>query len=293
MNSTTSLNRRITRTALIFVLPVIVYNFVFRIYPILYAFYLSLTRFSGFGKPKFIGFLNFQNLFSDQEFWSSMLRTLQFSAEVLPINIFLSLLLALLINKRVRGVTFVRAVCYLPVITPMVAASVIWMWIYDPSVGILNSVLTFLGFGTVNFLGNTSTALHSIVAMRVWRGIGWNMLVYLAGLQSIPRSVYEAASIDGANSFEKFIKITLPLLKPVHNYVLLVGLASTLQTFTEMYVMTQGGPINSTTVVGLLIYKTAFDYMNIGYASAMSFVVGTIIIFASIFALSYQKEGIM
>lgn len=142
----------------------------------------------------------------------------------------------------------------------------------------------------MNFLGNPSTALHSVVAVRIWRGIGWNMLVYLAGLQSIPRDIYEAASIDGANALKRFFRITLPLLRPVHIYVLLVGLASTLQTFTEVYVMTQGGPIGSTTVVGLLIYKTAFDYMNIGYASAMSFVVGTVIILASILALSRQRE---
>lgn len=290
MNNVISLRRKIAQTALIFVLPVLLYNIVFRIYPIVYAFYLSLTRFSGFGEPKFIGLLNFQNLFFDKEFWLSMLRTLHFSAEVLPTNMLLSLMLALLINQKIPGITIVRIICYLPVITPMVASSVIWIWIYDPNVGILNSVLTFFGLNPVNFLGNPSTALHSVVAMRIWRGIGWNMLVYLAGLQSIPRDIYEAASIDGANALKRFFRITLPLLRPVHIYVLLVGLASTLQTFTEVYVMTQGGPIGSTTVVGLLIYKTAFDYMNIGYASAMSFVVGTVIILASILALSRQRE---
>jgi len=290
MKTAILLNRKIARAALAFVLPVLVYNIVFRIYPIAYAFYLSLTRFSGFGDPRFIGFINFQELFVDKDFWSSMIRTLQFSAAVLPANMLLSLLLALLINRKMFGISLVRAVCYLPVITPMVAASVIWMWIYDPNVGILNFVLNLFGVGPVNFLGNPSTALYSIAVMRVWRGIGWNMIVYLAGLQSIPKELYEAASIDGATSAKRFSKITLPLLGPVHVYILLVGFASTLQTFTEVYVMTQGGPISSTMVVGLLIYKTAFDYMNIGYASAMSFVVGSVIMLTSILALSRRKD---
>lgn len=134
MNNVISLRRKIAQTALIFVLPVLLYNIVFRIYPIVYAFYLSLTRFSGFGEPKFIGLLNFQNLFFDKEFWLSMLRTLQFSAEVLPTNMLLSLMLALLINQKIPGITIVRIICYLPVITPMVASSVIWIWIYDPNV---------------------------------------------------------------------------------------------------------------------------------------------------------------
>lgn len=285
--------KRIARTALIFILPVFIYNIAFRIYPIIYSLYLSFTKFSGLGTPKFVGMKNFQSLILDKEFWLSMLRTMQFSAEVLPANMLLSLLLALLINRKMFGISLVRSICYLPVITPMVAASVIWTWIYDPNVGILNFVLNLFGVGSVNFLGNMSTALHSIVMMRVWRGVGWNMIVYLAGLQSIPKEVYEAASIDGANSLEKFVRVTLPLLRPVHMYVLLVGLVSTLQTFTEVYVMTQGGPINSTTVVGLLIYKTAFDYMDMGYASAMSFVVGTIIMLASILAVSRRKEVAM
>jgi len=285
--------KRIARTALIFILPVFIYNIAFRIYPIIYSLYLSFTKFSGLGTPKFVGMKNFQSLILDKEFWLSMLRTMQFSAEVLPANMLLSLLLALLINRKMFGISLVRSICYLPVITPMVAASVIWTWIYDPNVGILNFVLNLFGVGPVNFLGNMSTALHSIVMMRVWRGVGWNMIVYLAGLQSIPKEVYEAASIDGANSLEKFVRVTLPLLRPVHMYVLLVGLVSTLQTFTEVYVMTQGGPINSTTVVGLLIYKTAFDYMDMGYASAMSFVVGTIIMLASILAMSRRREVAM
>ncbi|MGB9821777.1 MAG: carbohydrate ABC transporter permease [Pseudothermotoga sp.] len=285
--------KRIARTALIFILPVFIYNIAFRIYPIIYSLYLSFTKFSGLGTPKFVGMKNFQSLILDKEFWLSMLRTMQFSAEVLPANMLLSLLLALLINRKMFGISLVRSICYLPVITPMVAASVIWTWIYDPNVGILNFVLNLFGVGSVNFLGNMSTALHSIVMMRVWRGVGWNMIVYLAGLQSIPKEVYEAASIDGANSLEKFVRVTLPLLRPVHMYVLLVGLVSTLQTFTEVYVMTQGGPINSTTVVGLLIYKTAFDYMDMGYASAMSFVVGTIIMLASILAMSRRREVAM
>jgi ABC-type sugar transport system permease subunit len=126
--------------------------------------------------------------------------------------------------------------------------------------------------------------------MRVWRGAGWNMLIYLAGLQGISKNLYEAASIDGAKTFQRFTKITLPLLRPVHLYVLIVGLINTLQTFTEVYVMTNGGPLESTTTVGLLIYKTAFDYMKMGYASAMSFILGVLIMVLSVTGFVWRKE---
>ena len=202
----------------------------------------------------------------------------------------ISLLLALLVNSRMKGMAVFRAIYYLPVITPMVAASMIWLWLYDPQTGLFNFLLSLFNLSPVNFLKDPGTALHSVAAMRVWRGAGWNMLIYLAGLQGIPKALYEAASIDGANRFRSFIKITLPLLRPVHLYVLTVGLISTLQTFTEVYVMTAGGPLESTTTVGLLIYRAAFDYMDMGYASAMSFILGIIIMSLSVTVFLWKRD---
>ncbi len=285
-----TLQKRIIFTAFLLIAPVFIYNMIFRIVPIFASLYLSFTDFSGFGKANFVGISNYLRALTDSEFWNAVLKTSQFSAEVLPLNMIISLLLALLVNNSIRGVGIFRAIYYLPVITPMVAASMIWIWLYDAQFGILNYLLSFFNIQPINFLKDTKWALHSLVVMRVWRGVGWNMLIYLAGLQGIPKFLYEAASIDGATKFKRFLKITLPLLRPVHIYVLIVGLASTLQTFTEVYVMTGGGPLQSTTTVGLLVYRTAFDYMNMGYASAMSFILGIIIMVLSIFSFMWGKR---
>jgi ABC-type sugar transport system permease subunit len=285
-----TLQKRIIFTAFLLIAPVFIYNMIFRIVPIFASLYLSFTDFSGFGKANFVGISNYLRALTDSEFWNAVLKTSQFSAEVLPLNMIISLLLALLVNSSIRGVGIFRAIYYLPVITPMVAASMIWIWLYDAQFGILNYLLSLFNIQPINFLKDTKWALHSLVVMRVWRGVGWNMLIYLAGLQGIPKFLYEAASIDGATKFKRFLKITLPLLRPVHIYVLIVGLASTLQTFTEVYVMTGGGPLQSTTTVGLLVYRTAFDYMNMGYASAMSFILGIIIMVLSIFSFMWGKR---
>lgn len=285
-----TLQKRIIFTAFLLIAPVFIYNMIFRIVPIFASLYLSFTDFSGFGKANFVGISNYLRALTDSEFWNAVLKTSQFSAEVLPLNMIISLLLALLVNNSIRGVGIFRAIYYLPVITPMVAASMIWIWLYDAQFGILNYLLSLFNIQPINFLKDTKWALHSLVVMRVWRGVGWNMLIYLAGLQGIPRFLYEAASIDGATKFKRFLKITLPLLRPVHIYVLIVGLASTLQTFTEVYVMTGGGPLQSTTTVGLLVYRTAFDYMKMGYASAMSFILGIIIMVLSIFSFMWGKR---
>lgn len=294
MSGAGSLKRRIAVTALIFIAPVLIYNLIFKIVPIFVSLFLSLTKFSGFGEARFIGLANYARIFGDSEFWRAVLVTFQFSIEVLPLNMLISLLLALLVNSGLKGIGIFRAIYYLPVITPMVAASMIWIWLYDPQIGILNFLLSLFNIPPVNFLRNPNAALHSIVAMRIWRGAGWNMLIYLAGLQGISKNLYEAAAIDGASSIRRFFKITLPLLRPVHVYVLIVGMISTLQSFTEMYVMTGGGPLQSTTTVGLLIYRAAFDYMDMGYASAMSFVLGIMIMTLSVvsFRSRRQKEAL-
>jgi ABC-type sugar transport system permease subunit len=287
----TKIQKHIAKTAIIFILPVLLYNILFKIVPVFYSFFLSLTDFDGFSSPQWVGITNYSDIFRNSEFWNAVGRTFQFSAEVLPANMLLSLLLALLANRRNKGIGIFRAVCYLPVITPMVAASVIWMWLYDPRLGIINFFLSLFSVPPIDFLHDTSTAIHSIAFMRIWRGVGWNMLIYLAGLQGIPLQYYEAAKLDGASALKRFIRITLPLLRPVHSYVLIMGLISTLQSFTEMYVMTQGGPMESTTTVGILAYRFAFDYMKMGYGSAMSFTLGVFIMGLSVISFIRKKKG--
>ncbi len=286
-----TVKKKMVLTAYLFILPVLAFNLLFRVAPIFMSLNLSFTDYDGFTSPNFVGFENYLNLFSQSEFWQSMLRTFQFAFEVIPLNMIISLFLALIVNDKIKGMGFFRAAFYLPVITPMVAVSIIWMWIYDPQAGILNYFLSLFSIPPVRFLQDPSNAMHSVAIMRIWRGVGWNMIIYLAGLQGISQNLYEAASIDGANKFRQFFKITMPLLKPVHVYVVTVAIISTLQTFTEMYVMTSGGPLESTTTIGVLIYRAAFDYMKMGYASAMSFVLGIIIMLLSLFNLLINKKG--
>lgn len=285
-----SMKKKIAFTAVIFIAPVFIYTVIFRIIPIFFSLILSFTRYDGFNRPVFNGIQNYKALMFSGEFWNSVIRTMEFSVLVLPLNMLISLVMAVLINNRVRGIGFFRALYYLPVITPLVAASMIWMWLYDPQYGIFNFFLSLFSLPPVNFLSNTSTALASVAVMRIWRGVGWNMMIYLAGLQGISAYLYEAAKLDGAGTVKQFTKITWPLLRPVHLYVLIVGLISTLQSFTEMYVMTGGGPLQSTTTVGMLIYTSAFDYMDMGYACSMSFALGIIIMVLSVISFTWKKE---
>ncbi|MDN5341442.1 MAG: hypothetical protein PWP28_317 [Oceanotoga sp.] len=287
--------KKIVKTAILFIMPVIIYNIIFKIIPIFYSLILSFTNYDGFSSPIFIGIKNYLELLKSQEFGNSILRTGIFALEVLPLNMLISLILAIMINNKIKGISFFRGIYYLPVITPMVAVSIIWVWLYDPEYGIINFLLSLFNIPPVYFLADSSTALSSISVMRIWRGVGWNMIIYLAGLQNISKNVYEAAKLDGATEIQSFWKITLPLLRPVHIYVLIVGIISTFQSFTEMYVMTGGGPLESTTTVGLLIYREAFEYMNMGMASSMSFILGIIILILSFMSFklnSKNNEGV-
>ena len=160
-------------------------------------------------------------------------------------NIAISLLLAILVNQELKGVAFFRTVFYLPVVTSIIAVSMIWMWIYNYQVGLLNSILGLFGLGPFDWLRNPKLALHSLAIMRVWKGVGWNMVIYLAGLQGIPRYIYEAATIDGASAWTQFRRLTWPLLRPVTYYIIVMGLISTFQSLVK-YAMTQGGPLDST-----------------------------------------------
>lgn len=276
--------RRVMLMAYLFIAPVVLYVFVTSFIPMFTSLYLSFTRYNALSAAKWIGLANYRDiLFRDTLFWRALRNTAQYSLEVLPVNIALSLGLAILINRKLRGITLFRTLYYLPVVTSAIAVSMIWMWLYERNLGLINLLLDQFGIGPVDWLGKPGLALHSIAAMRVWKGIGWNMVIYLAGLQGIPQYLYEAAMLDGASTWQQFRKITWPMLKPVTYYVITMGLISTLQAFTELYAMSRGtgGPLDSTTTIGFLIYQQAFQYYEMGKASAIAF-----ILFVAIFALS-------
>lgn len=285
--------RRSHPAAYLFIAPVLLYVAVTSFVPMGMSLYLSFTDYTMLQPPRWTGLYNYRVLLGQGgQMWIALRNTFQYALEVLPINIICSLGLAVLVNRRLRGITLFRTAYYLPVVTSMVAVSMIWMWIYDYDSGLLNNLLGALGIDQVRWLTSPKMALHSLAIMRVWKGIGWNMVIYLAGLQGIPRHLYEAAMIDGAGPWRQFTSITWPMLRPVTYYVLTMGLISTFQTFTEVYAMTRGGPLDSTTTVGYLIYKLAFDYMEMGKASALAFMLFIIIFTLSLINVKFFSSRV-
>lgn len=272
------------KAGLLFILPAILYLFLTQLLPILYALYISFTDYSptNRGAPNWVGLTNYQEMLTSPELHNALWVTLRFSVAVITVNVIVALALALLLEAASRALRWIQVILFLPIVTSITAVSVVWLLLYDRSFGLINQLLTAVGIPAVPWLTSIAWALPSLVIMRVWRGAGWNTVIYRAALQGIPREVIEAAQVDGASQWQLFRRILLPLLKPITAYIVIVGFISTLQTFAEIFIMTGGGPLGSTTTVGFLIYRQAFEYGQLGLACATSFV-----LFVVIFALSF------
>lgn len=258
---------------LLFVLPAALYVGIFQLGPVLYGFYLSLTDYSPLSRsgPTFVGIENYVELWSNAEFGRSLLVTLRYVVQVLPPTVVIALVLALLANRPFRGVGFFRTALYVPHIISLTAVSMIWLWLYSDN-GLVNEVLGWFGAGSQRWLTSEGAALNAASAMRVWKALGSNMVLLLAGLQAVPRDLYEAARVDGAGAWSQFRHVTLPGVRPMLTYVIVMDIIYLAQGFTEIFILTQGGPLGSTTTVNYLIYTRAFQYNQMGSASAMAFV---------------------
>ncbi|MCP2369648.1 ABC-type sugar transport system permease subunit [Agromyces terreus] len=277
------------RAAGILLAPALIVLFAVTVVPIFYGFYLSLTDYNPVERaaPTFHGLDGYIRVLGMPAFWSSIGITLTYALGTLAIAVPGSLALAMLVNGTFRGVKLFRTLLYLPRVVSLVAVSTIWLWIYSRD-GLLNYVLDVIGLAPISFLTDENTALVSLIVMRAWKALGGSMIIFLAGLQAMPRDLYEAASIDGCGRWASFRHITLPLLVPITTYVVTVDLIYLAQSFSEIYVLTSGGPLGSTTVVNMLIYKEAFEYFRLGEASSMAF-----ILFALIFALSLFSTRVL
>jgi multiple sugar transport system permease protein len=222
--------------------------------------------------PVFVGLRNYLDLAKDPLFWLSLRNTLYFVALTIPPGIALSLGLALAVNTKLKGMVFFRSAYFLPFIVSAVAVAVVWRWLYNADFGLLNWLIGLVGFGKVDWLNNPSAAMPAVAAMFVWKNLGWNMTLFLAGLQGIPQHLYEAAALDGANRWQQFRHITWPLLMPTTFFVTVTSVIGNFQVFDAIYLMTQGGPGRSTTVYNYLLYNQAFQFFNMGYAAAMAWV---------------------
>jgi ABC-type sugar transport system permease subunit len=275
-----------TVAAYLFLLPSLIIFIVFTFFPAAYSLVVSLFRWNMPGTPVFVGVENYVYLFTDAVeapiFWRSFFNTFYFALGV-PINLAVSLLIALLLNRRLRGVGVYRTVFFLPTITSMVAVSVVWLWLFHPAqYGLFNSFLVQLGLPIQRWLRDPVLAMPCLIAIGVWYGMGYNIIIFLAGLQSIPRTYYEAAMIDGAGQVSLFRYITWPLLGPTLFFVLTVGMINSLKAFTEIDVMTQGGPLNSTTTLAYYLYQNAFQFFQMGKASAVA-----VLLFIMLFLLTW------
>ena len=284
-----NLRRKDNLTGYIFLgIPLLV-NSVFLFYPIIYSFLLSFYDWNLLGPHKnFIWFDNFTELFSDKVFLISIKNTLIYTAGVVPIQTIVALLMAVLLNQKVRGRPFFRTAFYIPSITASVVTSVIFMWIYAKP-GLLNYLLSFVGIQGPDWLASTDFALSSIMMLNIWSTAGYFMITFLAALQNIPAALYETALVDGAGKIRMFWNITVPMVRPAIFFVVTLGMIGCFQVFDQIYVMSSGGPANATTTMSYFVYQNAFKYFRMGYASAAAVVLFFIILFFTLIQKKYYN----
>ena len=274
-----SLRHREIIPGLLFAAPFLVGFLVFTAYPVVASLYFSFCDYNVFDAPAFVGASNYTELARDGLFRKACWNTLVFTIFSVPATMLVALLLAMLLNLKVRGQAFYRTIFFLPSIVPVVASAVLWIWVFNPQYGILNVFLRHLkpwldpiyAFDIPGWLTDPAWAKPALIIMAVW-GAGGNMILYLAGLQEVPKEQYEAAEIDGANAWHRTRYITLPNLSPVLFFTLLMGLIGTFQYFTQAWIMTSGGPADSTLFYALYLFNNAFLYFRMGYASAMAWI---------------------
>jgi multiple sugar transport system permease protein len=257
-------------------LPAILGFAIFTIGPMLASFVFSLTDWTIGARPSFVGFDNYGRLANDELFWKSLSVTTYYTLGAVPLVLVVGFFLALMLNQRVRGLSFWRTLYYVPTLVPAIANAILWIWIFNPDFGLLNSVLRQAGLPTSQWIYSEDAVIPSLIIMSTW-GFGNAMVIFLAGLQGVPRHLYEAVSIDGGGSWARFRYVTVPMMTPTIFYNLVVGVIGTFQVFNQAYVMTQGGPNNASLFYIFYLYRTAFTESEMGYASALAWVLFMVI----------------
>lgn len=276
-----------------FIAPLFVGIFAFILIPILVSLAMSFTKWDFVTSPEFVGIQNYvQMVTRDRLFWKVLGNTFRYVLYSVPLSVAIPLFLAVLLNQKVPGITFYRVAFFLPLVTSVVAIGILWRWMYDADFGLINYVLHIFGLPGPHWLSDPNLAMPAVVFATVWQGLGYNIIIYLAGLQSIPEHLYEAATIDGANDIQKFLRVTIPLLTPQIFFVLVISFIGGFQSFGLIYVMTQGGPVNSTNVYVYYLWQTAFSSAKMGYASALSWVLTLIMVAATYFQIRLSRKWV-
>jgi ABC-type sugar transport system permease subunit len=284
-----------TMVAYYFLLPAIIGFAIFTAVPLVTSLVISLYEWNTLSSPKFVGFGNFIKIFTqDQIFWIALENTFWYAVGVVPFSIALGLAAALLLNQKIVGIALWRTVYFLPVMTSTVAISLVWKWLYNPDVGLINVLLRGIGIQEPpTWLTSTTWALPSIIIVAIWKTIGYNMVIFLAGLQNVPKELYEAAEIDGSSKWNMFWEITLPLLQPTTFFITVISIIHSFQVFGYALIMTEGGPGVSTNTLVLYIYQQGFKYFNMGYASAIAWVLFIILLMVTMiqYYVNHRREA--
>ncbi|KLU39600.1 MAG: hypothetical protein AA931_06145 [Peptococcaceae bacterium 1109] len=286
-------SRRQALQGYLFISPWLIGFLVFTLGPLLYSLYVSFSEYSLFGSPYWTGLDNYQRaLFEEPLFWKSLKNTLYFVALNVPLSIIGSLLLAMLLNQNIRGKTVYRTMFYIPSITPVVATTLIWVWILRSDFGLLNMMLEKIGLPAVPWLSSTRWAIPSLVLISLWEIGGQRMLIFLAGLQGINQELYEAADIDGGSVLQKFFHITLPMLSPTLLFNLIISIISSFNVFTTAFIATKGGPANATLFYVLYLFKNAFEWFQMGYASALAWLLFIVVFAVTVLQFVLSKRWV-
>ena len=279
------------RWGIVFILPQLISLVCLGIIPIVIALVLSFFDWNGFSAPAFTGFQNFKAVFTDPDTGIAIKNTLVYSVIYVPCSIVLSLGLAMLLNKA-WGKMFYRAVFFLPQIVTSVGIAVVWSWIYQPQFGILNMILRFFGIEGKEWLRDPSTAMGAVIVMSIWWGLGYNIVLFLAGLQNVPRTYVEAAKIDGANERQVFFNITVPLISPTTLLVTITTMINAFQVFDQMFLLTSGGPAKKTYTMAIHIYQTAFKSYELGKASTAALILFFVVVAVSVIQFKLSDKWV-
>jgi multiple sugar transport system permease protein len=275
--------------AYLYLLPTFVGLILFSLGAIIFSVGISFTDWDILQPPHWVGLSNYVRLFTTPLNWQVFGNTLYYTAVIVPLGTALALGLALALNRGLRGIVILRGLYFLPVISSTVAVSLVWSWLYNQQFGLINYLLSLVGIAGPAWLADTRTAMPAVIIMSIWKGLGYNMVIFLAGLQGIPQELYEAAKIDGAGAWAQFRYVTLPLVSPTTFFVVVLSTIAAFQVFDQTYVMTGGGPAYSTTTLALFIYQNAFQWFHMGYAAALSYVLFAAV--AVVTLLQFRAQG--
>lgn len=277
--------------AFLFICPNLACFLAFTIIPVVVALVMSFTEWKIIGAPRFIGFQNYVEIFTkDEVFWQVFRNTLTFMLISVPVGVFLALMVALLLNNDIAMKRVYRGCFFMPVISSTVLVSVVWKWLLNADFGLINYILSWFGIRGPSWLTNTATALPSVIMVSVWKSLGFNMLLFLAGLQAIPDSYYEAFEMDSTNRFQRTIHITIPLLAPTTFFVLTMSIINSFQVFDTVKMMTDGGPGRATSVLVHYLYQNAFEFFRMGYASAIAYILFFIVLIFTILQFRLNRQ---